>query len=906
MAAVPVSAPPTPPRLLRALVRRAVPDDVRDAVDGDLHELYLARHAASGAAAAAAWYSLETSSIAMRFLADRVVRGIRALFGAGAVPSALDFRIGGRILARSPGVALVGGLGMAVAVALGAGAYAVVNSYFYPTLPLHEGDRIVSLANFHTQRQYKDTRVLHDFLVWKQEMRSVVDLGAFRTVGRNIITETGQAEPIQVAEMTAAGFRVARVAPVLGRTLVEDDERPGGPAVVVIGHDVWASRFGGDPGIVGREMRIGRTVHTVVGVMPAGFGFPVNHQYWTPLRVDPREAVTPGMGPNLHVFGRLAPGVTEEEAQAELSVIGRRLAAEAPEEAALLRPRVIAYTDIFVNGEAENESATMAVMRFLLALLLVVVATNVAVLVYARTVTRSGEIAVRTALGATRGRIVAQLFAEAFVLAGISALVGLGMVAVGLRMFDRALSDGFDGQPPFWIDSGLSWGTVLYALALAALAAVIIGVFPALRATGAQLRVAMGSLGSGSKAQLGRTWTVLIVAQVAMAVAVLPPAMLKGYQFVRMALQPSGFAAGEYLSTQFKAERDLDAGTEVTDDAAAAAPSADSTRATMTALLARLGSQPGFVGATVTGSEPWGGAHDPVEVEGLNQPPLQIRVGTVDTNYFRLFDVPVVTGRDFTAADAALERGERPVIVNRSFAAEVLGGGNPVGRRVRYPAYGDEVMPWHTVVGVVEDFPVGVQVPGVGTTRAMYHVAPPEEWNGGLLTIRLRGQTPDAFTPTLRRVAASVDPTLQLSKTGALEVLYGEFTQVGVRFALVIAIVTGSVLLLSAAGIHALMAFTVNQRRREIGIRSALGGPARRILTSVLARAMRQLAFGVAIGLVVAVGLNRLAGGALMEGSALLLVPATAVFMLAIGLLAARGPALRGVRIQPTEALQAE
>ena len=188
----------------------------------------------------------------------------------------------------------------------------------------------------------------------------------------------------------------------------------------------------------------------------------------------------------------------------------------------------------------------------------------------------------------------------------------------------------------------------------------------------------------------------------------------------------------------------------------------------------------------------------------------------------------------------------------------------------------------------------------------MYHLAEPGERPWPLLTIRLRGQTPEAFAPTLRRIAMSVDPMLQLSGTNSLYASYREDTQAAARLALVIALITGSVLLLSAAGIHALMSFTVNQRRREIGIRSALGGSTRLILTSVLARATRQLALGVGLGLTAAVALDLAAGGELMAGTGLLLVPGTAAFMLVVGLLAAAGPARRGLNVHPTEALRAE
>jgi hypothetical protein len=284
-----------------------------------------------------------------------------------------------------------------------------------------------------------------------------------------------------------------------------------------------------------------------------------------------------------------------------------------------------------------------------------------------------------------------------------------------------------------------------------------------------------------------------------------------------------------------------------------------------------------------------------------------VRVLAVEPSYFRLLNVPVIAGRTFAAADAALDPRDRPVVVNRSFVTDVLGGRDPIGRRVRNRSHDDTVNPWHVVVGVVEDFPATIQEPGQTSRARIFRPAPPGEFGtGDLLTIRLRAQTPEAFAPTLRRVAASVDPMLQLSSVKSLDALYREYAQVGARIATVIALVTGSVLLLSAAGIHALMSFTVNQRRREIGIRAALGAPARGILRSVLTRATRQLALGVGVGLTAAVALDLATGGVLLDGAGLLLVPGTAAFMLVVGLLAAVGPARRGLRVQPTESLRTE
>ena len=841
----------------------------------------------------------------MRFTFDHLGRVCRGFIGGAAVPSTLDIKLGARILAKSPGLSLVGGLGIAVAVALGVAGYAVVNSYFFPVVPLNEGDRLVSLAKFDPRTQREDDRLLHDFLTWRRELRSVTDVGAFRTIRRNLVSESGQGEPIRLAEMTASGFRAARVPPLLGRVLIESDEQPGAPTVVVIGYDVWQSRFARDRSIIGRQIRIGRETHTIVGVMPKGFSFPVSHEYWVPLRIDPRAVVAPGTGPSLNVFGRLAAGVTKETAEAELKVVTRRLSAGGPPELIALQPRVLPYTEVFLHGEQGGSNDTMAVLRFMLTLFLIVVALNVAVLVYARTVMRTGEIAVRTALGATRARIVTQLFAEAFVLSGLSSLVGLGVVAIGLRMFDAALVDMLDGDVPFWMHSGISLGTILYTVALAVLAALIIGVFPALRATGAKLRGAMGSLGSGAKAQLGATWTVLIVAQVAITVAVLPAALLKEWEMVQAGSQAQGFAANQYVATQFVVERDAEASANAGESDAAAA---DSTHAIMQRFIARLAIEPGIVGETVTSNAPWDGATATLEADGAVLDAKRATVMTVDTSFFTLFGARMMRGRAFTASDVPLRDANRPVVVNRSFVDEVLGGGEPVGRRVRYQSFTKEPQPWMTIAGVVEDFPPGIRSASESTKRGarMYRLAMPGELDDALLTVRLRGQSAETFMPTLRRIATSVDPMLQLSHMSSLDAMYRDYAKGAEQLALVGALVTGVVILLSAAGIHAMMSFAVNQRRREIGIRTALGAPAHRVLKSVLARAIRQLAVGAGIGLVVAIAIDRGSGGTLMSGTGLVLFPATVALMLVVGLLAATGPARRGLRVQPTEALRAE
>ncbi|HLL85570.1 MAG TPA: ABC transporter permease, partial [Longimicrobium sp.] len=308
--------------------------------------------------------------------AGRDARGVTGITGVS-----LDVKLGVRMLAKSPGLTLVGGLGMAVAVAIGIGFYAVTESMLHPRLPLPGGERIVALENWNVEVRNEERRSVHDLAAWRGEMKSVREISAFRAVDRGLLTGNEPVRGVRVAEMTASAFRVVRVPPLLGRYLVDEDEREGAPPVVVIGHDAWRKRFAGDPGVVGRAVQLDTTTYTVVGVMPAGFRFPVRDQYWTPLRADPSRHAR-GEGPEIFVFGRLAPGATWEAARAELAAIGRRAARAYPATHARLRPQLLPYTypiDAIQNGDGDG----VAMMRLFVSLLLVVVAANVAVLVYA-------------------------------------------------------------------------------------------------------------------------------------------------------------------------------------------------------------------------------------------------------------------------------------------------------------------------------------------------------------------------------------------------------------------------------------------------------------------------------------------------------------------------------------------
>ncbi|MBA2572790.1 MAG: ABC transporter permease [Gemmatimonadetes bacterium] len=833
------------------------------------------------------------------------VRDARVL---GWVPGlSLDFKLGLRMMVKHPGLTVVGGLGMAVAIALGASAFSVLNTMIDPALPLDEGDRIVAIQNLNTTTgQDAQPTHLHDLLSWREELRAVEQFGAYRTVDRNLITGDGSPEPLRIAEMTASGFRVARVPPLLGRYLVDEDERPGAPPVVVIGHDVWKNRFASRPDIVGHTLQLGAARHTVVGVMPPGFAFPVNNRLWTPLRLNPPD-YPQGQAPPIEVFGRLAPGATLEQAQAQLATIGQRAAAAHPETHQHIRARILPYARSFID--APELAWVFYLVQLLVSMVLVVIAVNVAILVYARTATRMGEIAVRLSLGASRARIVAQLFAEAFVLAAAAAVVGLVAARFALQQVNALVSRTGGEQIPFWWNMGLSPSTVLYVVGLAVLAAVIVGVVPALKVTGHRVQSSLRQLGGGTGMQMGRTWTVLIVAQVAVAVAVLPiPVALMMKEFVVPGGSALAVPAEEIVTARIAMDWEAPARANVDAQRLQALARFGDRHAE---LVRRVEMERGVRAVSFASSSPGMEPADSIEVAGtgVSTELARHRVGhlEVDPGLFDVLGARMLSGRPFQPGDLA--RPATAVIVNRSFVQSVLDGGNALGRRLRYRGAEEGVGPgsvepggWYEIVGVVTDLRTDGSEP-TADAAAIYHPTAPGGLGRTTLFAHVQGVAPEVFAGRLRAIAAALDPTMRVTDVQALADLQFE-RHLDRMLTLALGAIMLIVLCLSAAGIHSLMSLVVVQRRKEIGIRTALGARPRQVLRTVFARSLRQLGLGVGIGALVGGALIPAITTTTSRAAGLLVI--VAALMLTVGLLAALGPARRGLRIQPMEVLRAD
>jgi hypothetical protein len=301
-------------------------------------------------------------------------------------------------------------------------------------LPLDEGDQVIAIQIWDREAGRRRDTTWQELERWRASLQTVGDVGAFQTIRRNIITPDGSVELAAVAEMSAAGFRLARVPSVIGRPIADADAAPGATPVVVIGHDVWQRRFAGAWDVIGRELRLGEDVHTVVGVMPDGFRFPLNFQYWVPLRRSDGEMLR-NTGPEGVVFGRLAPDATLIRAHAEVSALGLLAPARSARgNAEAAGPRVVPYAFAFTGDFDRSEMGLLwSLSSLVLVLLLLPPGANIAILNYARTVTRQQEFAARHALGGSRARIVSQLFIEALVLTTLGAAAGLMISSAALK-----------------------------------------------------------------------------------------------------------------------------------------------------------------------------------------------------------------------------------------------------------------------------------------------------------------------------------------------------------------------------------------------------------------------------------------------------------------------------------------
>ncbi len=808
----------------------------------------------------------------------------------------LDWKLGARLLLKYPALTIIGGLALAAAIAIGAVGIEVADELLYKRLPFPEGGRVVRLETQDTAASRVEPRVLYDFAIWRRSLKTVTELGAARLSERNVLTGEGRVESLRVAEITASAFPLTRVPPLLGRPLQPSDDMQAAEPVVVLSYDVWERQFLHDPAIIGRLVTVGRTPRTVVGVMPPHFGFPRNQQMWVPL---PVQDAAPREGPAVQVFGRLADGASWQDAATEFEVVSARFAADQPTTHAQLRTRVRAFAGRTPGDPLQLED--LAVHAIVL-LLLGAVSANVATLIFARTAMREAEIVVRHALGASRARVIAQIVTEGLVLTLAAAMLGLVVAQTTVRYALARATQITGDSLPFWVDVKLEPVTIAYALLLALVAAALIGLLPALKATGASVqRGLQGITSTGGTMKFGGVWSFIVGAQVACTLLFVPAAV-GIYTHSRQEQSTwTAFPTERYLTFRLRMDNEALAGEPgAPDDGQIGARRARAYEE----LAGRLREEPGVTDVTVADRQ-FGAQPDWValEMEQNGAPPARLHgnyeggfgMAAVGAGYHEAFGASIVAGRGLQAADAGA--ANHPVVVNEMFMRQV--GRNPVGARVRTIQRGPvvETGPWHEIVGMITDMDPG-ETDGAAY---IYRAASAADLDPVVVTVRVVGDA-SPLAPRVAALARGGDVGLQLRDIATLDEIVVQ-RENSASFATVVfgSVLVGAVVF-SAAGLYALMAVAVARRTREIGIRIALGANPGRVLRTVFARASRQLGGGIIAGnsliLLLAWRTDSLTADLLVSSVI------TSVIMAAVGVLACAAPARRALRVQPTEALR--
>lgn len=883
-----------------AATRLEIPELAEDAA-----EIFEEAHRC-GAWAARRWYWRQTVAAVLR--AAWLGPGARRPHGSGARGSAhvaarkargtfsLDVKLAGRLLFRQPGLTLVAMLALAIGIPVGLLPVHVLRA-LSTRPPVDQAEEIVLVRNHDRVTSRPVLRPLHDFVRWREQLESFEGLGIWRTDVYTVSADGERGAPVRGAEMTASVFALLGVQPMLGRRLDEADERIGAPAVVVIGYDLWQSRLAGDPDVIGRTIRVGSLPHMVVGVMPQEFLFPVRDRLWLPFRHDPLTTEQ-GAGPTGYVIGRLSDGVTIEEARSEIEILGQRLATELPATHAQLRPQVLPYTVALTEIDSPEARVGIVIFQVLAFLLLALACGNVGILMLARAATRTREIAIRTALGAGRARIVSQLFIESLVIAVLAAGAGLLVLQAVVRGPDYLLAG-----LPYWVDFDVTPATVGIALLLAAGSATIAGVLPALKATGKSVQLSIQrASGGGSGIRFGRGYSALIIGEVAASVLLLAfgSSLLP---LVASAPAGLGIPTSQYLhaSIRMTGEEAMGPGAEPGARPRVAAVHEE--------LIRRLSAEPG-AGPVAIGSGLPGTSHAVryVQVEGIVRevpaPAFLVNVARVDVGFFDALDQPILRGRGFSRADLGEDRSA--VIVNTAFVERVLGGRNALGRRIRYWTPDRAPGAWsHEIVGVVGS--LGMNPLNAEADQGLYEAAAPGELHPVRIAIHI-GANPSAFAPRLRSIVDQIDAGALIEDAMPLDAVPDAERPVLVLMTWLLGLLSGIAVLLAAACLHALLSFTVAERTHECGIRTALGARPADIAGAIVRRAFTQLAIGVLIGTALSALLlsefDELNASFLRTTHWPLTVTGVALLMMITGVVACARPTLRLVRIRPADALR--
>ena len=806
-----------------------------------------------------------------------------------------DVRYGFRMLLKSPGFTLVTVLALALGIGANSAIFSVVNAVLIRPLPFKNSERLVFMGEW--SQQIPEMSVSYpNFLDWREQNQVFEQIAAFRSQGFSL-TGAGEPEQLSGREVSASFFTALGVSPALGRNFAPDDDRPGGNRTTIISQGLWQRRFGGDPNIVGQQLTLNNESYTVIGVLPATFEWQAPVDLFVPIGLRADQLMERGSHPGMYVIGLLKPGVTVDQARTEMKSIAARLAQQYPKE----NEGHSVALDGLQERAVEDIRPALLVLLAAVAFVLLIACANVANLLLARAATRSKEIAIRTALGAGRLRIIRQLLTESVMLALMGGTLGLLFAMWGIDALLAAIPDDIPRLLVMGIR--LDTGVLIFTLVISVLTGLIFGLAPALQASKANLNESLkeGGRSGASGASRHRVRNTLVISEVALSLLLLIGAGLLIKSFLRLSQADVGFDPQNVLTMR------------ITLPAARYKESAQ-VASFWQELLQRTRALPGVKAAGLTRGLPMsGGIESSFTIEGRPATSVKdtaVAVSlSVSPDYFRAMDIPLLRGRYISEQDTADAPGV--VVIDEMLATRFFPNDEPLGKRLKMGT-SDSKSPWMQIIGVVkhvkhygpdEEGRVEVYMP---------YVQVPAEWRAAAtrsMVLAVRTTTdPTGLTSAIRNEVLQIDKDQPVSQINTMERIVADAVAPQKFATWLLGLFAAVALVLAAVGIYGVMAYSVTQRTHEIGIRMALGAARKDVLKMVVSQGMKLALIGVGIGLIGAFAVTRLMSSLLYGVSATdpLTYGGVAVLLAGVALLACLIPARKATKVDPMVALRYE
>jgi putative ABC transport system permease protein len=801
-----------------------------------------------------------------------------------------DLRYGTRMLLKHKGITAIAVLSLALGIGANTAIFSLVDAVLLRPLPFHDPEGLVMVWEDATRIGFpRNTPAPANYADWKAQNQVFEDLAALRYGSYNL-TDESDPEKVEAQAVTANFFPLLGVTPVRGRGFAPEEDQPDGNKVVLLSYGLWQRRFGGDPALIGKELLLDGQQHTVIGVMPPGFQFLAKEtDLWLPMAFSSRELANRG-GHYLTVVGRLKPGVTLAQAQDDIATITQRINQDHPTTGFELGSAVISLREQL----AGNVRPVLLVLLGAVGLVLLIACANIANLLLARGASRYREIAVRTALGAGRHRIVRQLLTESLLLAVAGGVAGLLFAWLSFSFLKQIIPQSMALNAGVRIDAKVFAFTLLLSL----LTGIIFGLTPALQAAKIDLNAALKQSGgrTGTGAGHRRLRGVLVVTEIALALVLLVGAGLLIQTFLQLRALDIGVNPDNVLTLRTSLPRSKYS--ELPKRAAF-----------YQQVLERVRALPGVVDAGYTTAVPltWKGGTNSFTVEGAEAKPGQdANNRQVSTGYMETMGIKLRQGRFFDDHDDA--QSQPVAIINETMARQYWPGETALGKRFKLGSV-EAQNPWIIIVGIVGDVKeMGLEAPPKAEMFFPYLQLPTMLWNMPRdLTVRATADALSLVT-AVRQAVWSVDPTQPVSNVRTMEeILSEEVTQRRIAMTLLAAF-AALALLLASLGIYGVLSYAVAQRTQEIGIRMALGADRRDVLRLVMGEGLRLAGAGVVIGLGVSLALTRLMTGLLFGVSASdpRTLTGVTLLLLAVALIACYVPARRAAKVAPMVALRNE